>query len=249
MVCEYMCDVYVYSYIYGVWSICIWHTYDMYVYGVWALALNGWTEWLLSHRLSLLFLPHVLKHYRICPFLLFCFCFCLFCFVFVFVFVFGFFLLLIFFSFLKIRYFLYLHFKCYPFSYFPSQNPPSHSPSPCSLTTHSHFLVLALPYTGASSLTGPRASPLIDVPQGHPLIHMQLESWVPPCVFFDCWFGPWELWGYWLVHIVVLPMGLQTPSAAHSFCSVSALSSRGSRHSLMLPNCSGFSLCSPESHY
>jgi hypothetical protein len=32
-------------------------------------------------------------------------------------------------------------------------------------------------------------------------------------VFFDSWFSPRELWGYWLVHIIVRPMGLQTPSA------------------------------------
>jgi hypothetical protein len=42
---------------------------------------------------------------------------------------------------------------------------------------------------------------------------MQLEPWVPPCVFFGWWFSPRELWGYWLVHIVVSPMGLQNPSA------------------------------------
>jgi hypothetical protein len=42
---------------------------------------------------------------------------------------------------------------------------------------------------------------------------MQLETWVPPCVFFGCWFSPKELWGHWLVHIGVPPMGLQTPSA------------------------------------
>jgi hypothetical protein len=42
---------------------------------------------------------------------------------------------------------------------------------------------------------------------------MQLEPWVPLCVFFGWWFRPRELWGYWLVHIVVPPMGLQTPSA------------------------------------
>jgi hypothetical protein len=42
---------------------------------------------------------------------------------------------------------------------------------------------------------------------------MQLETQVPLCVFFDWWFSPRELWEYWLVHIVVLPMGLQTPSA------------------------------------
>ena len=84
---------------------------------------------------------------------------------------------------------------------------PPHHP------TYSHFLVLAFPYTGALRLIGPRASLPIDVQQGHPLLHMQLEPWVPPCVLFGWWFSPWELWGYWLVHIVVPPMGLQTPSA------------------------------------
>jgi hypothetical protein len=42
---------------------------------------------------------------------------------------------------------------------------------------------------------------------------MWLKPWVPPCVLFGWWFSPWELWGYSLVHIVVPPMGLQTPSA------------------------------------
>ena len=27
------------------------------------------------------------------------------------------------------------------------------------------------------------------------------------CGFFYWWFSPRELWGYWLVHIVVPPMG------------------------------------------
>jgi hypothetical protein len=63
------------------------------------------------------------------------------------------------------------------------------------------------------AFTGQRASPPIDVRLGHPLLHMQLEPWVPPCVLFGWWLSSWELWGYWLVHIVVLPMGLQTPSA------------------------------------
>ena len=63
-----------------------------------------------------------------------------------------------------------------------------------------------------------------------------MNSWVPPWVPFCWWFIPWELWGYWLVflsssfvRVVVLPLGLQTPSAhwvlslAHSLrtmCSV-----------------------------
>jgi hypothetical protein len=43
---------------------------------------------------------------------------------------------------------------------------------------------------------------------------MQLEPQVPPCVFFDWWFSPRELWGYWLVHIMFLLWGckpLQLP--------------------------------------
>jgi hypothetical protein len=55
--------------------------------------------------------------------------------------------------------------------------------------------------------------PLMFIQQGHPLLHMQLEPWVPPCVFFGWWFSPMELWGYWLAHNVVPPIGLQTPSA------------------------------------
>jgi hypothetical protein len=43
---------------------------------------------------------------------------------------------------------------------------------------------------------------------------MPLEPWV----LFGWWFSPWELrvggWAFWLVDIVVLPMGLQTLSAA-----------------------------------
>jgi hypothetical protein len=33
----------------------------------------------------------------------------------------------------------------------------------------------------------------------------------PTILLFGWWFSPWELWGYWLVHIVVPLMGLQTP--------------------------------------
>ena len=83
------------------------------------------------------------------------------------------FLLLLFF----IRYFLYLHFKCYPFSQFPLQkfhiqhpqllpNPPT----PASWLWHS-------PILGHRTFTRPRASPPIDNQLGHPLLHMQLETW------------------------------------------------------------------------
>jgi hypothetical protein len=112
-----------------------------------------------------------------------------------------------------IRYFLYLHFKCYPLSWFPLRKPPTSSPLPLltnSLTPASwswHF-----PTLGHRAFPGPRAFPPIDDLLGHPLLHLQLEPWVPPYVFFDWWFSPRDLWGYWSVHIVVPPMGLQTPS-------------------------------------
>jgi hypothetical protein len=63
------------------------------------------------------------------------------------------------------------------------------------------------------TFTVPRASPPIDDQLGHALLHILLEPQVPPCVFFDWWFSSKELWGYWLVHIDVPPMGLQTSSA------------------------------------
>jgi hypothetical protein len=48
------------------------------------------------------------------------------------------------FLFIFIRYFLYIHFKCYPeISLYP---PPTLLPYP---PTHSHFLALAFPCTGA----------------------------------------------------------------------------------------------------
>jgi hypothetical protein len=49
-----------------------------------------------------------------------------------------------------------------------------------------------------------------------PLVYISVfvrVKWVPPCVPFGWWFSPWELWWYWLVHIVVPPMRLQTISA------------------------------------
>ena len=92
--------------------------------------------------------------------------------------------------------------------------PPISSPlplltnPPTPTSWHWHALIL-----GYRTFTRPRASPPIDDQLGPPLLHMQLEPWVLPSVFFGWWFSPRELWGYWLVHIVVPPMGLQTPSA------------------------------------
>jgi len=61
---------------------------------------------------------------------------------------------------------------------FPTDQP---SPSPpASLYWQSLIL-------GNQVFTGTRASPPIDAQQGHPLIHMQLDPWVPPCELFG-WF-------------------------------------------------------------
>ena len=54
---------------------------------------------------------------------------------------------------------------------------------------------------------------LTDPPKDHHLLHMWLEPWVPPCVLFGWWFSPESSGGTGWVHIVVHPMGLQTPSA------------------------------------
>ena len=71
------------------------------------------------------------------------------------------------------------------FPHFPLKKPLSHSPYPLltNLLT-SAFLSWHSPTLGHQAFTRPIASPLIDVPQGHPLLHMQLEPRVPPCVLF-----------------------------------------------------------------
>jgi hypothetical protein len=70
------------------------------------------------------------------------------------------------------------------------------------------------PTLGHRAFTGLRASPRIDAGQDHPLLHIQVESWVAPCVLLSWWFSPWEPGrGVWLVDIIFLPVGLQTPSA------------------------------------
>jgi hypothetical protein len=50
------------------------------------------------------------------------------------------------------------------------------------------------PTLGHQSPSGPRAVPPIDA-QGHPLPHMWLEQYVPPCILFGWWSTPQELGG------------------------------------------------------
>ena len=101
-----------------------------------------------------------------------------------------------------------------PFLFTSPWNPLSHPPSSC-FYEGVHLLTFASqpwhsPTLSNQAFTGPRACSPIDDQQGHPLLHIRLEPWVPPCVLFGWWVGPWELW---LVDIVILPMGLKTSSA------------------------------------
>jgi hypothetical protein len=67
-----------------------------------------------------------------------------------------------------IRYFLHLHFKCYPQS-------PYTLPRPCFPTHPLPSPGIPL-YWGHMIFTRPRASPPVDRRLGHPLLHMQLET-------------------------------------------------------------------------
>jgi hypothetical protein len=84
---------------------------------------------------------------------------------------------------------------CLPLSVCPSWlqfcSPPPFPlltvPLPCPLLPYlstPHSLSWHSPTLGHRAFTRPRVSPLIDVPQGHHLLHMQLNPWVPPCVLF-----------------------------------------------------------------
>ena len=94
--------------------------------------------------------------------------------------------------FLIIRYFLYIHFKCYPkSSLYPPPTRLPYPPTPTSWPWHS-------PVLGHIKFASPMGLLCSDGRLGHLLIHMQLETRAP---------------GYWLVHIVVPPIGLQFPLA------------------------------------
>jgi hypothetical protein len=61
-------------------------------------------------------------------------------------------------------------------------------PTTTSLSWHS-------PTLGHWAFSGQKTSPPIDDQLGHPLLYMQLEPWVRPCVPFHWWFSPWEALG------------------------------------------------------
>jgi hypothetical protein len=106
--------------------------------------------------------------------------------------------------------FFYLHFKCCPPETLTPIPPASMTVFPDPLT-HSHLLWMAFSYIGASSLHRTKGLFSHWCLTSHPLLHMRLESWFPPCELFGGWFSLWKLWEIWLVDIVVLSMGLKIP--------------------------------------
>jgi hypothetical protein len=82
----------------------------------------------------------------------------------------------------------------------------------CSRPPLIHFSPLSHPLLlEHSAFTGQRASSSTDAQEGHPLLHVWLEPWTPPCVLLGWWLRPWE---HWFIDII-LTMGLkpiQAPS-------------------------------------
>ena len=88
--------------------------------------------------------------------------------------------LLFFLSFFFIKFFKFTFQMLSPFLVSPLKTPfplLTNPPTPTFLSWHS-------PTLGPWAFTGPKTSPPIDIWQGHPLLHMQLEPWVPPCTLF-----------------------------------------------------------------
>jgi hypothetical protein len=86
--------------------------------------------------------------------------------------------------------------KCYP----ESPLYPAPTPTPRSPTYSLPLLGPGIsPVLGHIKFARPRGPLTNDGRLGHLLLKMQLETWA--------------LGGYWLVHIIVPPIGLQTPSA------------------------------------
>jgi hypothetical protein len=129
------------------------------------------------------------------------FCLCLSGQLFYFFLCYYYFVFFFFLSFLKlIILFVYIS-NDIPLPGYPSTNHLSHIhplPTPlCSMKVLPHTPSLAPQLLHPSTLehqtsTGPRASPTTDVRQGHPLLHMNPEPWIPPCKLFGWWSSLWS---------------------------------------------------------
>jgi hypothetical protein len=128
-----------------------------------------------------------------------------------------------------IDYFIYLHFICYPPSQVPLHSPPIFFSLPPDVLPHPliQFCLSALPfpYPGSSSFHRTKGLPYqwCQIRPSSPTY--PAGAMRPPCVLFDWWFSPWELWEVGLVDVVVLPMVLQTSSAPSVLALTSPLKS------------------------
>jgi hypothetical protein len=134
-----------------------------------------------------------------------------------------------------IGYFLYLHFKCYTLSQFPTllETPYHILCPPASMRvflhppTHSHFpTCISLHWGIYQGFIRPRTFPSIDAWQGCPLLCLQLG----PCVLL-CWcLSPWEFWGSLVSWYCCSSCGVANP-----FNSFSPFSSSPIRDSTLSP--------------
>jgi hypothetical protein len=104
------------------------------------------------------------------------------------------------FLFFLIRYFPHLHFQCYP------KGPP-YPPTPNPLPTHCPFLALVFPCTGAYKVCKSNG-PLFAVMTNYAISWYISFRYITSTRDMGCTYP-----GYWLVHIVVPPIGLQFPLA------------------------------------
>ena len=91
-----------------------------------------------------------------------------------------------------------------PLPSYPSTNAPSHIHPPLPLCLYesvpppTHTLLAPLlqhsPMLGHQTFPEARASPPIGVRQGHPLLSMYMEPWIPPSTHLDLWSKLWKNW-------------------------------------------------------
>jgi hypothetical protein len=130
------------------------------------------------------------------------------------------------FYFIFINHSIRLHLKWYPTSWLPLHqlsipHLPYFLPFACMRVllhppTLSHPTAPASPDAGGSNLPGTKGLPSLAVRQDHSLLHMYLELWISPGTLLHWWSSLWE---HCVVRpaCVVLPMGLDSPSASPVF--------------------------------
>jgi hypothetical protein len=87
----------------------------------------------------------------------------------------------------------------------------SQPPTPYSLPWHS-------PTQGHLAFSEQRFSPSTGALHSYPLLHMQQEPCVPPCLHFGWWFSPWELWKgcWWCLFLTLFLLCISTAFSSFS---------------------------------